>query len=55
MAGISYNVNEKYVNFILAMINDVARRDIFLVYSQLGDRMYKYRNKTAADIHNLRA
>ena len=53
-AGASFNVNEKYVDFILAMINDVAWRDIFSVYNQLGDKMYKHRNKTVADIHNLR-
>ena len=54
MAGASFNVSKKYVGFILAMINNVAHRDIFLVYNQLGDKMYEHRNKTAADIHNLR-
>ena len=54
MVGVFFNVSKKYVDFILAMINNVAHRDIFSVYNQLGDKMYKYRNKTATNIHKLR-
>ena len=54
VAGQHYNIEEEYVNYIMAMVNDLARKNIIEAYNQLGNKMYEHRNQMAIDIHALR-
>ena len=53
-AGHHYNIDEEYINYIMAMVNDLARKNIIEAYNQLGNKMYEHRNQSAIDIHTLR-
>ncbi|KAI1783209.1 hypothetical protein LXA43DRAFT_1187130 [Ganoderma leucocontextum] len=54
-SGAHYEIDNEYIDWILAVMNDMIRQDIIGVYNQLGNKMYEHRNSTATDIHDIQA
>ena len=53
-AGAHFGIQDQYISYIMAVVNDITRKMVSEAYNQLGNKMYEHRNQEAAELHRLR-
>ena len=53
-AGAHFGIQDQYISYIMAVVNDMTRKMVSEAYNQLGNKMYEHRNQEAAELHRLR-
>ena len=53
-AGAHFGIQDHYISYIMAVVNDMTWKMVTEAYNQLGNKMYEHRNQETTEIHRLK-